>query len=1146
MDGRLQSVTGTAVHGVRHDYGVVSEGGTYRLYDAEIKLNADGSDSSEIMTNFFDMMGRVYKTAYSGSGSSPYSISYFNTRGQRTNDVDPDGVSTLYIFNNKGEQTHRIVDLNQDHVIDFSGSDRITMVTNDVVSDNGANVRRTQTYTWATNNSSSSVLARTDETSTDGLTSWHTIWNNGVALTTTNQTVIDAAHGIRIEKTLYPDGSSTVLTNQNGQLISSTTRDGNGAQTGQTIYGYDAHGRRSTETDARTGTTTNGFDNADQVTSVTTPSPGTGPNAQVTTTTFNNRGWVSNVQLPDGGNVTPAYFSTGEVATNSGARTYPVAFTYDYAGRQASLTTWTNFVGGTGSATTRWTNDTYRGFLINKVYADGTGPSYGYTSAGRLKTRTWARGVATTNGYNAAGEVGSITYSDASTSSVLYGYDRRGRATAITNGATICTLSFNDAGQVLSETYSGGPLDGIAVTNAYDGFLRRNKQVTLLNGTVLATTTNGFDAASRLQVVSDGTNSANYAFLANSPLVSSLTFKQSSTTRLTAAKTYDNLNRLFALTNTPSTDSALRFNYAYNSANQRTGVTNQDSSRWAFLNDFLGQVTSGKKYWSDGTVVAGQQFEYAFDDIGNRTYANSGGDAAGANLRAQSYTVNNLNQYTQRTVPGYVDVLGAATNTADVVVNNLIASRKGEYYRQELTVANNTAAVWQGVTNLGFLVQSTNSEIVSGTTGNIFIAQSPESFGYDTDGNQTNDGRWALTWNAENRLMSITSLSTAPTASKRKLDFTYDYFGRRTQKIASTNNGSGYIGQYTNRFLYDGWNVAAVFDGGTNLLYSFRWGTDASGTPRGAGGVGGLLTMTVHSGALAGVYLYSYDGNHNVVALVSAADGTIAAQYEYGPFGQLLRATGPLAFINPFRFSTKFQDDETGFLYYGYRFYATRGTWLNRDPLGELGGRNLYGFANNSAVDRIDALGGQMFSDPYELTVMHAPRPSGLAAQLIEHYFNGRGELFTNGGEELRENRGVKDGIRLAIYDLVTRECDQAGAGKSFGSKSLQIRDVQASGFWLVQTLNMPYPFLLCDVHYVVSREPNCPCTVHLDFQNTWYDEADMHATRDGKLLFPDFVAAGLQHVGIGKEFPIVIRWLAEGTARVRGKFVDGSGWPFE
>lgn len=45
------------------------------------------------------------------------------------------------------------------------------------------------------------------------------------------------------------------------------------------------------------------------------------------------------------------------------------------------------------------------------------------------------------------------------------------------------------------------------------------------------------------------------------------------------------------------------------------------------------------------------------------------------------------------------------------------------------------------------------------------------------------------------------------------------------------------------------------------------------------------------------------------------------AQYEYGPFGEVVRATGTLAFVNPFRFSTTYQDDEAGFLHYGYRYY---------------------------------------------------------------------------------------------------------------------------------------------------------------------------------------------------------------------------------
>ena len=126
---------------------------------------------------------------------------------------------------------------------------------------------------------------------------------------------------------------------------------------------------------------------------------------------------------------------------------------------------------------------------------------------------------------------------------------------------------------------------------------------------------------------------------------------------------------------------------------------------------------------------------------------------------------------------------------------------------------------------------------------------------------------------------------------------------------------------------------------------------DASGTMQGAGGVGGLISMTVHQGTNAGTYLYCYDGNHNVTTLVNATNGAVAAQYEYDVFGRPLRATGPLAFVNPFTFSTKFCDWETGFLYYGYRYYDPDiGRWLNQDPIGERGGINLYGFAANNPV----------------------------------------------------------------------------------------------------------------------------------------------------------------------------------------------------
>ena len=60
----------------------------------------------------------------------------------------------------------------------------------------------------------------------------------------------------------------------------------------------------------------------------------------------------------------------------------------------------------------------------------------------------------------------------------------------------------------------------------------------------------------------------------------------------------------------------------------------------------------------------------------------------------------------------------------------------------------------------------------------------------------------------------------------------------------------------------------------------------------------------------------------------------------------------------PFRFSTKYLDEETGLYYYGYRYYSPElGRWVSRDPIEETGGLNLYEFCGNDGVGKVDGLG---------------------------------------------------------------------------------------------------------------------------------------------------------------------------------------------
>ncbi len=133
-----------------------------------------------------------------------------------------------------------------------------------------------------------------------------------------------------------------------------------------------------------------------------------------------------------------------------------------------------------------------------------------------------------------------------------------------------------------------------------------------------------------------------------------------------------------------------------------------------------------------------------------------------------------LNQYTQRTVPGYVDVLVSAITGATVTVNYQSATRQGEYWRRELAVDNAADALWLPLTNYAAWPQGGTGDFVTNTTGNAYVPKTPEAFSHDADGNLTNDGRWAYVWNGENRLLSMTGPATAPNGSRKALHFDYD------------------------------------------------------------------------------------------------------------------------------------------------------------------------------------------------------------------------------------------------------------------------------------------------------------------------------------------------------------------------------------
>jgi RHS repeat-associated protein len=84
----------------------------------------------------------------------------------------------------------------------------------------------------------------------------------------------------------------------------------------------------------------------------------------------------------------------------------------------------------------------------------------------------------------------------------------------------------------------------------------------------------------------------------------------------------------------------------------------------------------------------------------------------------------------------------------------------------------------------------------------------------------------------------------------------------------------------------------------------------------------------------------------------------LVGKYLYDPYGNILSRSGPLADANLYRFSSKEFHVASGLVYYLYRSYDSNlQRWLNRDPVEEFGGINLYCFVLNDPANLIDPFG---------------------------------------------------------------------------------------------------------------------------------------------------------------------------------------------
>ena len=555
--------------------------------------------------------------------------------------------------------------------------------------------------------------------------------------------------------------------------------------------------------------------------------------------------------------------------------------------------------------------------------------SYAYDAFGNRVVETNALGDVTTTAYDAMGNVVEVS---GAAYPVRYGYDTEGRRTLLstTRDGTIwdvTTWQYDPAtGRRVAKRYADGSQAATSYTD--DGL------ESVVTRPSLQWRENVYDARRRLVGVVSNDGSENAAF------------------------GYDDFGRA-----TSASNAVASYAYALHRggiATNETAVVGTNGFALVRSVDAFGRL-GGRGIAGDGiqtiSYTAENRVGAVSDPSSSTTYAyGADGSDAGYTLSLPGgATVTRLvgrDLYRPELVTYVTNIVnGAAISWYDyvhdaagrVTTRNSDAfsyNAKGEIVSASLLDRNDSYAYDQ-IGNFTDAVFGGTTNTYAANELNQYTSVGSAAFSHTADGGVASDGAFGYAYDSAGRLSSVS------TGGVEVASFEYDAMGRRVRKTTP---------EATHTYVYDGWNLVLERierDGGEADTVEYFWGKDISGSLGGAGGVGGLL-YTKRNGA---TYVPLYDANGNVMQYVDSS-GAVVASYAYDAFGRTLAATGPLADAFPHRFSTKYYDDEMGLVYYGYRFYSpSLMRWLSRDPLGEDGGLNIYGFCQNNPVCNLDPHG---------------------------------------------------------------------------------------------------------------------------------------------------------------------------------------------
>ncbi len=684
---------------------------------------------------------------------------------------------------------------------------------------------------------------------------------------------------------------------------------------GQTLtwtYAYNGFGEVLTATDPLGHTTTNVYDVKGNLTSTTSPSPDGTQAGSTTSFAYDVKGQLTSVTDPLSNATSIVYTAAGLIDHITDAQSNTTTFGYNARGNRTSVT----------DALNHQTTFTYNNMsrLTRVTNPDSTHSDFAYDNRGRRTSVTDANSKVTSYAYDAADRLLSVTDAQTPTNGVTqYAYDTENNLTSITDALSRVTgFTYDSLGRVtqttfpsaLTETYSYDAVGnlasktdrkGQAISYSYDQ-LDRLAHKGYPDSTGADYT---YDAASRLTNVSDPTGTYQFSF--------------------------DNMGRLTGTTTDYSFLAARTFtnSYAYDAGSNRTSFTDPESGATSYVYDTLNRLSSLTNFSS-------QQFSFTYDALGRRTQLTR---PNGVNT---SYSYDNLSRLLSVLHQAGASTIDGATYTVDAVGNRTVKTNQlnsvtenygydAIYQLAGVTQGGNTTESYT-FDRMGNRLSSLGVSPYSYNNSNQLTSTPGATYTYDNNGNTLTkvdvSGTTTYAWDFENRLLSVTLPGSGGTVS-----FKYDPFGRRIQKSSAVG---------TTNYAYDGADMAEEVDATGSAMARYAMGP----------GIDQPLAM-LRSGATS---YYQADGLGSITSLTDAS-GSLAASYTYDSFGKPVTSSGTL--INPFRYTGRELDAETGLYYYRARYYdPSAGRFISEDPL-SLGGEdtNFYRYVDNDPANWFDPFG---------------------------------------------------------------------------------------------------------------------------------------------------------------------------------------------